>query len=73
MGGWCRRMAGLAAYQRVDRPYCLIAQNESSIADQTEKAFVFRDETEISWCPFPTEAGARVGTRLPGALGNVLN
>jgi hypothetical protein len=66
-------MAGLAAYQRVDRPYSLIAQNESSIADPTEKAFVFRDETEISWCPFPPAAGAPVGTRLPGALRNLLN
>ncbi len=73
MGGWCSRMAGLAAYQRVDRLYSLIAQNESSIADQTEKAFVFRDETEISWCPFPTEAGAPVGTRFHSTLCNVLN
>ncbi len=48
MGGWCRWMAGLAAYQRVDRPYSLIAQNESSSAYQAEKAFVFRDETELN-------------------------
>jgi hypothetical protein len=66
-------MAGSAAYQRVDRSYSLIAQNEGSVTDQTEKAFVFSAETEISWCPFPTEAGAPVGTRLPGALRNILN
>ncbi len=66
-------MAGLAAYQRVDRPYSLIAQNESSFADQTEKAFDFKAETKSSRYPFPTEAGAPVGTRLPGALRNVLN
>jgi hypothetical protein len=73
VGGRCRRMAGSAAYQRVDRSYSLIAQNEGSVTDQTEKAFVFSAETEISWCPFPTEAGAPVGTRLPGALRNILN
>jgi hypothetical protein len=73
VGGRCRRMAGSAACQRVDRPYSLLAQNEGSVTDQTEKAFVFRVETEISWCPFPTEAGAPVGTRLPGPLRNVLN
>ena len=64
MGGRCRRMAGSAAYQRVDRPYSLLAQNEGPATDQTEKAFVFRAETEISWSPFPTKAGAPVGTRL---------
>jgi len=53
-------MAGSAAYQRVDRPYSLLAQNEGSATDQTEKAFVFRAETEISWSPFPTKAGAPV-------------
>jgi hypothetical protein len=73
VGGRCRRMAGSAAHQRVDRPYSLIAQNEGSVTGQTKKAFVFRAEAKISWCPFPTEAGAPVGTRLPGALRKVLN
>ena len=72
MGGRCRRMAGSAAYQRVDRPYSLLAQNEGSATDQTEKAFVFRAETEISWSPFPTKAGAPVGTRLHRPLCNIL-
>ena len=65
-------MAGSAAYQRVDRPYSLLAQNEGSATDQTEKAFVFRAETEISWSPFPTKAGAPVGTRLHRSLCNIL-
>ena len=65
-------MAGSAAYQRVDRPYSLLAQNEGSVTDQTEKAFVFRAETEISWSPFPTKAGAPVGTRLHRPLCNIL-
>ena len=72
VGGRCRRMAGSAAYQRVDRPYSLLAQNEGSATDQTEKAFVFRAETEISWSPFPTKAGAPVGTRLHRSLCNIL-
>ena len=72
VGGRCRRMAGSAAYQRVDRPYSLLAQNEGSVTDQTEKAFVFRAETEISWSPFPTKAGAPVGTRLHRPLCNIL-
>ena len=73
MGGRCRRMAGAAAHERVDCPYSLVAQNEGPAADQTEKAFAFRAETEISWCPFLTGAGAAVGTRLHGALGNTLD
>ena len=72
VGGRCRRMAGSAAYQRVDRPYSLLAQNEGSVTDQTEKAFVFRAEAEISWSPFPTKAGAPVGTRLHRSLCNIL-
>ena len=72
VGGRCRRMAGSAAYQRVDRPYSLLAQNEGPATDQTEKAFVFRAETEISWSPFPTKAGAPVGTRLHRPLCNIL-
>jgi hypothetical protein len=33
-------MASSAVYQRVDRAYSLIAQNEGSAADQTDKAFL---------------------------------
>ena len=66
-------MAGAAARRRVERSDFSVARNEGSAADQVEKAFAFKAETEISWCSFPTEAGASVGTHLHGALRNVLN
>jgi hypothetical protein len=39
VGGRCGAVAGPTFRRRVDRPYFLLAQNESLIAGQTEKAF----------------------------------
>jgi hypothetical protein len=49
----------------------LIAQNEGSGADQTEKAFDFSAETKSSWCTFPMEAEATVGKSWLGLFGQV--